>query len=117
MLNITLLDLPEDVARPISEVLLRDRHTVTETAAAQGLKQQAVVFVSGDQPQFRETIRSLKESNPDVRVIVATRLPDDRKWIDALEAGAADYCGAPFETFQLRWVLSSVCGPEWAGAR
>jgi DNA-binding response OmpR family regulator len=118
MLNITLLDLPEDVARPISKLLLQDRHTVMETAVdeTEDVQRSAVVFVSGDQPEFRETIRRLRESNPEVKVIVATRLPDDRKWIDALEAGAADYCGAPFETFQIRWMLNSVCKPAVAAA-
>ena len=37
-----------------------------------------------------------------------TRLPDVPRWLDALEAGARDYCGAPFECIQLRWILGSI---------
>jgi hypothetical protein len=27
-----------------------------------------------------------------------------------LEAGAADYCGAPFERIQIRWIMNTVLG-------
>ena len=37
---------------------------------------------------------------PELREVVAD-------WLDALEAGASDYCAAPFEPAQIRWVLQS----------
>jgi FixJ family two-component response regulator len=40
-------------------------------------------------------------------VVVVSRLPDYDSWIDALEAGAADYIAAPFEEIQLRWLLET----------
>ena len=40
-------------------------------------------------------------------VVVVSRLPDVSGWLDALEAGAADYCAAPFESIQLRWILDA----------
>ena len=52
-------------------------------------------------------VRQLKNEFPRSSVIVASRLPEVADWIDALEAGAADYCAAPFETNQIRWVLES----------
>ncbi|MGC4048184.1 MAG: hypothetical protein QM757_00500 [Paludibaculum sp.] len=40
-------------------------------------------------------------------VVVVSRLPEVDGRPDALEAGAADYCAAPFEPTQLRWLLDT----------
>lgn len=42
-----------------------------------------------------------------VPVVIVSRHPEVSQWLDALEAGAADYCAAPFENNQLRWILQS----------
>jgi DNA-binding response OmpR family regulator len=57
---------------------------------------------------------------PGVPAVVASWLPDVDRWIDALEAGAADYCAPPFEPSHLRWLLDTHAGahprPSIAGA-
>lgn len=40
-------------------------------------------------------------------VVIVSRLPDVSGWLDALEAGAVDYCASPFEPVQLRWILEA----------
>jgi DNA-binding response OmpR family regulator len=40
-------------------------------------------------------------------VVVVSRLPEVEGWLNALENGAADYCAAPFEAPQLRWLLDT----------
>lgn len=40
-------------------------------------------------------------------VVVVSRLPDFRQWIDAIEAGASDYVAAPFEPVHMRWIVSA----------
>ncbi|MBL8178398.1 MAG: hypothetical protein JNK48_27235 [Bryobacterales bacterium] len=54
---------------------------------------------------FQELLSSVKHHVP---VIVVVRVPDTREWIAAMEAGAADYCAPPFESAQLRWMLSTA---------
>lgn len=54
---------------------------------------------------LRAFISSLQ---PDVSVIVVSRVPDTREWIAAMEAGASDYCAPPFEYSQLRWMLNAA---------
>jgi DNA-binding response OmpR family regulator len=54
---------------------------------------------------------SIQRSRPGVPVIVVSRLPDVSSWLHALEQGAADYCGAPFEARQVRWALNSSLAP------
>ena len=39
--------------------------------------------------------------------VVVSRLADDSAWLEALDSGAADFCAAPFEPTQLRWLLQS----------
>lgn len=58
-------------------------------------------------PANVDRVRQLRNDYPNSSVIVASRLPEVSDWLDALEAGAADYCAAPFEPTQLRWVLDS----------
>jgi hypothetical protein len=38
-------------------------------------------------------------------------VPEVTDWLKALEHGAADYCGAPFEARQVRWLLNSSLAP------
>jgi DNA-binding NtrC family response regulator len=42
-----------------------------------------------------------------VPVVVVSRNPEAREWIEAMEAGASDYCAAPFEAAQIRWILEA----------
>jgi DNA-binding NtrC family response regulator len=53
---------------------------------------------------------------PHLPVIVVSRLPDANEWLDALEAGAADYCAPPFEGIHLRWLIETHAGQTRKGA-
>jgi|SRR5450432_508713 len=61
-------------------------------------------------------VRAILGTRADVPVVVASRLPDVNAWLDALQDGAADYCGAPFEATQLGWILNSTLGGTQAQA-
>ena len=50
-------------------------------------------------------IDRVRRSNPEARIVAVTRLAETDRWLDAIEAGADDYCAAPFEAFHLRWTL------------
>jgi DNA-binding response OmpR family regulator len=52
----------------------------------------------------------VRDYEPDIPVIAVTRMPESKQWLDALEAGALDYCGAPFERIQIRWIMDTVLG-------
>ena len=54
-----------------------------------------------------EDLQIMQRSSPGVPVIVVSRMPEVSAWLQALEQGAAEYCGAPFEARQLRWALNS----------
>lgn len=111
MLRLTLLGLPEDLSNQLARILLDESHQVNQRLYVSDLRRTpnaSAVFISGDSPGYRETLSVLRENHPDLPVIVVTRQPETRHWLEALDAGAADYCGAPFEHIQLRWILGSV---------
>ena len=111
MVRIVLLGLADDLAAALSGVLREESHQVALAHTLEDVRRDApdAAFVTGDGPEFPHNVSWLLESMPRVPVVVVTRLPDSRRWIDALEAGARDYCGAPFERTQLRWILDTVC--------
>ena len=61
---------------------------------------QEIVFccAGADFPVARSTF-------PQSPLVVVSRLPDTGEWLDALEGGAVDYCAAPFESIQMKWLL------------
>jgi DNA-binding NtrC family response regulator len=63
----------------------------------------AVVFLGGNWRSARQILRSA-----DAPVVVVSRQPEVSDWLDAIEAGATDYCAPPFEPTHLRWILESV---------
>lgn len=64
----------------------------------------ADIVFCGHQRRIYETA---VEQYAKLPVVVVSRLPEVNDWLDALEAGAADYCAAPFEPTQLRWLLQT----------
>jgi DNA-binding response OmpR family regulator len=111
MATIILLGVENDLANQLSRVLREHEHIVKltdslETAAFQ--RDVDIVFAGGDGPDYREVVRRLTALRPGLRVVLVNRLPENARWLDALELGAADYCGAPFESVQMRWLVDSV---------
>jgi DNA-binding response OmpR family regulator len=67
--------------------------------------ERATVVFCGVKP---ETVKDLRRSNPHASIIAVSRLPETTDWLNVIEAGADDYCAAPFESHQLRWILDST---------
>lgn len=109
MAHIVLTGLAPAAQADLCRVLSGEGHQVT-------VRQQNVwndadaVFCNGDCSGYPELLRDIREARPDLPVVVVTRLPESEKWLNALEAGAADYCSAPFEAIQVRWILSAILG-------
>ena len=67
-----------------------------------------VLFCPSNPLCYRPLLRAVRLHRPDLPVIVVSRKPNAPEWIDAMESGATDYCSAPFEPTQLRWVLETA---------
>ena|SRR5438067_11778814 len=111
MATILLLGMENDLADQLSQVLLEHGHHVQKTDSIEAAMRSCgtqIVFAGGDGPDYRETVSQLTANRPGVPVVLVNRLPENARWLDALELGAADYCGAPFEPVQMRWLVDSV---------
>ena len=111
MASILLPGLDNDLAEPLSLVLRQLTHEVIVTNSLQASMRELrarIVFVAGDGPHYREIVQKLTAKRHEAAVILVNRFPEDKRWLDALELGAADYCGAPFETTQIQWLVDGA---------
>jgi DNA-binding NtrC family response regulator len=53
-------------------------------------------------------VSELRDALPEAPIVVVSRYPEVSGWLDSIEAGASDYCAAPFESAQLKWILESA---------
>jgi DNA-binding NtrC family response regulator len=114
MAKILLLGLDHDVAQKIETASLQVNHSVAIQPVLQAFDTYPdadLVFLSGDRKNYRETVRSIQARRRSLPVVVVTNHADSGEWIDALEAGAANYCAAPFEPKPIQWILASALQP------
>lgn len=100
-----LFGLPEDLAADLTDPLrslcgsIESMPSVTNPRFA--APEAQVIFCTAD----TRIVHQLREARPDACIVVVTRCPEVSIWLDSIEAGATDYCVAPFEPPQLHWIL------------
>jgi DNA-binding NtrC family response regulator len=67
-----------------------------------------LVFCSAERGRYLALLETIGRERPGLPVIIVTRAPEVSEWLDAMEAGASDYCAAPFEPSHIHWILDSV---------
>ncbi len=108
MARILLIGLEAAMADELSRVLRQLGQNVQTAIAGSGAAEAgAVQLIFAPEAD----LAGIQRSWPGVPVIVVSRVPEVSAWLTALEQGAADYCGAPFEARQLRWALNSSLAP------
>jgi DNA-binding NarL/FixJ family response regulator len=109
--NVVLFGLEATLAHELNSALvgfcdgvapepIEDSSECLDVLAAAGVN---LVFCAPDV----EVVRELRSARPKASIVVVSRLPEVMDWLDAMEAGADDYCAAPFEPAQMRWILES----------
>ncbi len=111
MARILLIGFDEATANRIGNLIQQENHLderrpmdlhTFDTAAAD------LVLACGDDRRCMELLALCKKGRRSMPFVVVTRLPETARWLDALEAGAADYWAGPFERTQFRWLLDSA---------
>src|ERR1051325_3601005 len=59
-------------------------------------------------PADSELLHLLQDRKPPVPVVAVSRIPETGELLNAMEAGAYDYCAPPFEPGHLRWILKGA---------
>ena len=119
MANVCFVGLEPHTAAQLHRALDQQAHKVEVLPAdttAEKLRNADVVFAAGDNHGYRKLLAEVRTRAPRQPFIVVTRLPDTRKWIDALEGGATDYCAEPLEPHQIYWLLDAALGRKKAKA-
>lgn len=110
MAKIILFGLDNDLAEQLRTVLRQQGHQVQGSDSPEGsdIRGADILFAGGDGPDYRQTVTDLTGSHPGLPLVLVNRHPENHRWLDALELGATDYCGAPFEPRQMSWLIDSV---------
>lgn len=114
--NVVFFGLPAVVAGGLQRVLsnldgqlqvmpMATADECLETAEGRGVD---VVFCNPN----TNLVRALRSEYTKAVIIAASRLPSTDEWLETLEAGADDYCAAPFETDLIQWMLESNLAPQ-----
>jgi DNA-binding response OmpR family regulator len=66
-----------------------------------------VVFCPPELAEVRSILAASSGAPPKPAVIAASRIPEEKEWVNVLEAGAKDYCASPFEDLQIERMLAA----------
>ena len=111
MANVFLIGLEQATAAQISRALAVERHRIEQKSRHIGVRDSKaadIVFAGGEPSQYLALLRLVREERPSLPFVVVTHVPETAAWLDALEAGATDYCSSPIESRQLHWLMESA---------
>lgn len=111
MASVFLIGLEQAIAAQISRALSVERHRIEQKPQSIGVPEMMdvdIVFAGGQPSQYLSLLRRVREERPALPFVVVTRIPETTEWLDALEAGATDYCSSPFEARQIHWLMEAA---------
>ena len=111
MAKIVLIGLEQSTAGQICSALAVERHQIQHRPAdlpIRDLRDADMVFAGGERARYLPILRRVREVRPSLPFVVVTWIADTKEWLDALEAGATDYCSVPIETRQIHWLMESA---------
>jgi DNA-binding NtrC family response regulator len=119
MAKVVLAGIEEPVASCLQRALAIENHQIEQrpgTAPIDDFLDADVVFAGGDAKQYVALLRGVRQARPALPFVVVTRVPETSEWLDAMEAGATDYCAPPIELRQISWLMESALRGRSAGA-
>jgi len=111
MPNVYLIGLERAVADQISRVVSIERHTVRErpySVSVGELADAGMIFAGGEPAMYLPLLRRVRKELPAQPFIVVSQANGTMAWLEALEAGATDYCFLPVQRRQIQWLMESI---------
>jgi len=111
MANVFLIGLEKTTADQISRVVSIERHRVRERSYNIGVRDLAdggIVFAGGGPLLYLPLLRRVRKELPSLPFVVVTQTAETRAWLEALDAGATDYCCAPIARRQIQSLMECV---------
>jgi DNA-binding NtrC family response regulator len=111
MAKVILIGIEQAAAEQLCRALAADGHQIAEQPQdfrIRNLLDTDIVFAGGEPACYMALLKRLRDVRPSLPFVVVTRIPETKAWLDALEAGATDFCSVPIETRQLQWLMESA---------
>jgi DNA-binding response OmpR family regulator len=111
MANVFLIGLEEATAAQISCALATQHHRIEQKSWNVGildLTDVDIIFAGGEPSDYLSLLQRVREVWPVRPFVVVSRIPETMAWLDALEAGADDYCSLPIEERQIHWLIEAA---------
>jgi DNA-binding NarL/FixJ family response regulator len=111
MAKVVFVGIEQVFAIQIARALAVERHQLEQKpkdAVVLDILDADIIFAGGEPAQYLSLLRKVREVLPTLPFVVVTRVPETTEWLDALEAGATDYCSSPFESRQINWLMESA---------
>jgi DNA-binding response OmpR family regulator len=109
MARVALVSLEQPVAGQIHHALAVNSHQIIHYREQDNVLRELsavdIVFAGGEPADCLRLLKRVRKARPTMPFIVVTRNPETSAWLDALEAGATDYCSAPIGPRQLHWMM------------
>jgi DNA-binding NtrC family response regulator len=112
--NFILHELDESLATQLCNAVSETGHVfhaASSTSECLSLAERLradVVFCNADRVKYHSLLDALQRRGLQLPVVVVSRIPETSEWLDALDAGATDYCAAPFEHQHISWLIQSA---------
>ncbi|MBI1356304.1 MAG: hypothetical protein GC160_18335 [Acidobacteria bacterium] len=111
--KILLLGLDEATASAMAAALPADGYTVHVAPVENATEAQRVIEafrpdVICAPPGSPEARDALRETGSKAPLIAISQKANPREWLAAVQGGAWDYFGGPFEARQVQWILRSA---------
>ncbi len=102
------MGLPDTLARELQKALRRPGWAVDALPSLSTGLAADLIFCAAEPEGYRGLLEEIKRRKPGLPVVVVSRLPDIANWLDAMEAGASDYCAPPFDARHIQWIVQSA---------
>lgn len=106
-----LTGMERSVTTTLQHALTIGGHQIVHTpcdAPVDDFRDADIVFASGHGKQYLPLLQRLRKSRPALPFIVVTGFSNTSEWLDALEAGATDYCSAPLKVRHIHWLMEAT---------
>jgi DNA-binding NtrC family response regulator len=116
MAKVFLIGIEQAAAGEICRALAVEKHQIRKQphdSFTPGLLEADIVFAGGEPACYLPVLKHVRATRPALPFIVVTRSAETTEWLDALEAGATDYCSVPIEARQVHWLMASVPLSAW----
>jgi DNA-binding NtrC family response regulator len=110
--NFVLHELEPALATELCHVVAQPGRTIRSTTSTReciaiAQRGRADVVFCGSRA-YQRLLDALDRGSLQVPVVVVSRIPETSEWLDAIDAGATDYCAAPFERQHISWLVHSA---------